>query len=466
MNPAPSKISKGLALVLALAAVAAFHFAYLLPHSQWLIVVFIYCLISLANLASGRMAFYVGMAIGFAIYAPHLAFFYTVFGVAAVSLWCILSLWLGVFLWIGRACLFRFGPVVWAGVAPFLWTGLEYFRSELYYLRFSWLNVGYAFSNSSLVGFLGHYGVYGIGFLLVAWVAFLHGFRRFPTPMRLTYAIILCAISILPASLRVPAHQHSVSVIVTGVQLEFPIGLEAKAALDGALKKYPQSELFVLSEYTFDRPIPKSVRDWCKSHHKWLVAGGEEPVSAQQYYNTAFVIGPDGEVVFQQAKCVPIQFMKDGLPARDQRVWNSPWGKLGLAVCYDASYTRVTDELIRLGAQALIFPTMDVADWGRYQHELHGRIAPMRAAEYAVPIFRLCSSGISQFVQGDGHVAASAPFPGQGALISANLDLPTGGRMPPDRLLALISVAVTAALVVFHFREYILQYGKDTKSSL
>jgi predicted amidohydrolase len=196
------------------------------------------------------------------------------------------------------------------------------------------------------------------------------------------------------------------------------------------------------------------------------VAGGEEPVSAQQYYNTAFVIGPDGEVVFQQAKCVPIQFMKDGLPARDQRVWNSPWGKLGLAVCYDASYTRVTDELIRLGAQALIFPTMDVADWGRYQHELHGRIAPMRAAEYAVPIFRLCSSGISQFVQGDGHVAASAPFPGQGALISANLDLPTGGRMPPDRLLALISVAVTAALVVFHFREYILQYGKDTKSSL
>ena len=29
---------------------------------------------------------------------------------------------------------------------PMLWTGLEYFRSGLYYLRFSWFNAGYAFS--------------------------------------------------------------------------------------------------------------------------------------------------------------------------------------------------------------------------------------------------------------------------------------------------------------------------------
>ncbi len=27
---------------------------------------------------------------------------------------------------------------------PIIWTGLEYFRSELYYLKFSWLNIGYA----------------------------------------------------------------------------------------------------------------------------------------------------------------------------------------------------------------------------------------------------------------------------------------------------------------------------------
>src|SRR6185295_5939558 len=105
-------------------------------------------------------------------------------------------------------------------------------------------------------------------------------------------------------------------------------------------------------------------------------------------------------------------FFNDGLPAREQKLWNSPWGKLGVCVCYDLSYRRVVDELIRQGAQALIVPTMDVAEWGEQQHRLHARVAPVRAAEYGVPIFRLCSSGISQLVDDRGKVLSSAPFPG------------------------------------------------------
>ena len=61
----------------------------------------------------------------------------------------------------------------------------------------------------------------------------------------------------------------------------------------------------------------------------------------------------------------------------------------------ELSYTRVTDWLVKLGAEALVVPTMDVADWGQAQHELHGRIAPARAADYGLPIFGLASSGIS-----------------------------------------------------------------------
>ena len=120
------------------------------------------------------------------------------------------------------------------------------------------------------------------------------------------------------------------------------------------------------------------------------------PSSRRTFYNTAFVIDPRGEVVFRQAKCVPIQFFKDGLPALEQRVWDSPWGKIGFCICFDLSYRRVADALIRSGAQALIVPTMDLAEWGAHQHRLNARIAPIRAAEYGIPIFRLASSGISQ----------------------------------------------------------------------
>ena len=94
---------------------------------------------------------------------------------------------------------------------------------------------------------------------------------------------------------------------------------------------------------------------------------------------------------------MPIQFFKDGLPAREQRLWDSPWGKIGLCICYDLSYARVTDRLVRLGAQAMIVPTMDVVDWGQREHELHARVAPIRSAEYGIPIFRVASSGISQW---------------------------------------------------------------------
>ena len=59
----------------------------------------------------------------------------------------------------------RWGAAI---AAPFLWTGLEYFRSEVYYLRFSWLNVGYAFSDSPQASLVFGLGVYGIGFALMA----------------------------------------------------------------------------------------------------------------------------------------------------------------------------------------------------------------------------------------------------------------------------------------------------------
>ena len=131
------------------------------------------------------------------------------------------------------------------------------------------------------------------------------------------------------------------------------------------------------------------------------------------FYNTAFVVGPDGTVVFRQVKTVPIQFLKDGLPAPEQKLWDSPWGKIGICICYDLSYTRVTDRLVRLGAQALIVPTMDMMEWGEAQHKLHARVAPVRAAEYGIPIFRLASSGISQCVDRTGRVHGYRSLPGR-----------------------------------------------------
>ena len=242
---------------------------------------------------------------------------------------------------------------------------------------------------------------------------------------------------------------------VAGIQLEFPTDDEVVLALDKLLIAAPKTELFVLSEYTFDGPVPEKVLSRCRTHHRYLIVGGKDSAPNQNFYDTAFVIGPGGDVVFHQVKAVPIQFFKDGLPAPEQRVWDSPWGKIGLCVCYDLSYTAVVDSLIRLGAQAIIVPTMDMVTWGRREHELHARVAPVRAAEYGVPIFRIASSGISQLVTKSGQTKVQASFPGEGETLVGTLALASRGSLPLDRWLAPLAVVITAfAILVLAIRAW------------
>jgi apolipoprotein N-acyltransferase len=432
-------------LALAVGAAAAFHLAYTFRPLGVLVALYLYCLFQLAALPTPRQAFYIGLMVGYAVYAPQLAFFWTLFGWPAMALWTVLAFWLALFVALARLCRLAFGRLAIV-LVPFVWTGLEYFRSELYSLRFSWLNVGYAFADSPQIFAATQLGMYGAGLVLMAIAASL-------SQLRIGRAAVLGSAGLLALGgfLYLPAKPKAASksntLQVAGLQMEFPAPREVPAALDKLLDCHREAELFVLSEYTFDGPIPERVKAWCRKQKKYLIAGGKDLIGAEEFFNTAFVVGPDGEIVFRQVKSVPIQFFKDGRPALEQRLWESPWGRLGLCVCYDLSYRRVTDQLIRLGAQGIIAPTMDVADWGGHQHRLHARVAPVRAAEYGVPIFRVCSSGISQLIDRDGRVVAWAGFPGENATIAGPFELAERGRLPLDRWLAPLSVFVTGGTV-------------------
>src|SRR6266498_1682372 len=78
------------ALLLAAGAVAAFHLAWAFPPLNCLIVAYLYCLFQLAALSTPRKAFYFALTIGYAVYAPHLTFFWTIFGWPALALWAVL----------------------------------------------------------------------------------------------------------------------------------------------------------------------------------------------------------------------------------------------------------------------------------------------------------------------------------------------------------------------------------------
>jgi apolipoprotein N-acyltransferase len=435
------------AVLLVVGAAACFHAAYTPANPgplALLIVGYVVCLVQLARLRTTRQSFYTGLLTGLLCAAPQLECFWRMFGPAAIALWTVLAFWIGLFVAFTHVALVRLGARRAALLLPFLWMGLEYFRSELYYLKFSWLNVGFAFAQTRFLPFQ-ILGVYGIGFCISAYAALFFVVRA----KRILFVGLLLASVILLALFSIYFDESPRRLQIAGVQLEFPDGSPLLQALDRVIITNTNVDLIVLSEYTLVGPPPYVLKNWCRDNQKFLIVGGKDYTTNKNFYDTAFVIGTNGDVVFKQVKSVPVQLFKDGLPATEQKLWDSPWGKIGICICYDLSYTRVTDELVRQGAEMLIVPTMDVADWGRHQHELHARIAPVRAAEYGIPIFRLASSGISQGVNRSGRVFASAPFPGQGEMIFFGVNLSHKGSLPLDRYLAPLAVLVTGTFVVW-----------------
>ena len=443
LKPAANPLGWGKSFLWLALAVACFHAAYTslkYPAAGLLIFGYAFGLIRLADQPTVRRAFYFGLTAGFLCAAPQLSCFWGMFGPAAIPLWIVFAFWVGLFTAIVCGCIRRWGRIKAAWLIPIVWTGVEYFRSELYYFKFSWLNIGYALQFP--------FGMYGVGFFVFVIVLGLYSARlikinRFESIVIFALIVWLSTNMLLPNVGGPSKKADFTSLSLVGVQTEFPQVSVIPELLNQALAKNTNAQIFVLSEYTLDSPVPELLKNWCREHARYLVVGGKDFVTNHVYYDTAFVVDTNGDIIFKQAKSVPVQCFNDGLPAQKQEVWNSPWGKIGICICYDLSYTRVTDELVRQGAQLLIVPTMDVEDWGRHQHELHSRVAPVRAAEYGIPIFRVASSGISQAVSGGGNVVAQIPFGKNGDFFSAQLRLPQRGFLPLDRYLAPLCTAVT-----------------------
>jgi apolipoprotein N-acyltransferase len=337
-------------LVWAGVAVAAFHLFHEIAALSCLVGLYVFSLVQLTRVATPWRALFTGWLAGLFVFGPQLAFMFDLFGMFGVVLWLIGSFLTGLFVLLGHLAIRRVGRRGVIFLRPLFFIALEYVRSELYWLKFSWLAPGYTFAGHGQPLFETYVGVYGVGFVLVLTAALLASFRpRVAAVIGATLLVALGALANLVPEPPINTIDQREGILVVGIQMEFPSIGETVYALDSAVKEHPDVDLVVLSEYTFKGRPPSEVLRWCRQHECYLVAGGKEPVADRDdaFRNTAFVISPKGDVVFKQAKSVPIPFFADGLPADEQQLWNSPWGKIGICICYDLSYTRVVDELVR-----------------------------------------------------------------------------------------------------------------------
>src|SRR5207248_708905 len=143
---------------------------------------------------------------------------------------------------------------------------LEYFRSELYYLRFSWLNAGYAFSEQVQTVPFRFIGVYGFGFVLMLAACALNFLpvglvaadvrrrteqetpdsassrRRLPGFVCLLLVLVGLGLWMnLPAGSK--SADHTGGLTVAGVQMEFPGDPQIIVALNTLKKQHPEAAL-------------------------------------------------------------------------------------------------------------------------------------------------------------------------------------------------------------------------------
>jgi predicted amidohydrolase len=94
-----------------------------------------------------------------------------------------------------------------------------------------------------------------------------------------------------------------------------------------------------------------------RTHHVTLVVGLVERAE-HLIYNVAVLIGPDGSLLGKYRKvCLPRGEIELGvMPGDAYPVFRTPWGKVGLMVCYDGFFPEVARELANRGAEVIAFP--------------------------------------------------------------------------------------------------------------
>ena len=209
-------------------AVACFQVAYTSIHhpaAGLLIFGYAFGLVKLTDQLNVRRAFYFGLATGFLCYAPQLFFFFRIFNVAAIVLWLVLAFWVGLFAVMVCGSARRWGKVKTAWLIPIIWTDIEYFRSELYYLKFSWLNIGYALPAQMSGCGIYRVGIYNLGFCAFCIISACFYLRK----LKLTFAqkcAVFATVLFLAACLLPGCAESRTKILprlcIVGVQMEFP----------------------------------------------------------------------------------------------------------------------------------------------------------------------------------------------------------------------------------------------------
>lgn len=417
-------------------ALLAFTFPpYSLGWLSW--IVLIPLLTAIQKSGSPKEAAIVCGLAGLVFYSVALSWFFKLFGPFAVSLFCFLAL-----LW----CVFGFLYFSFSErdsfiLAPVLWVGLEFLRSEVWYFEFPWLTLGLAHHTeffSSTFQLASLWGVYGNSYLIVLVNILLSGmFFGSSRRTRLAFALsgIMIPLAIVPTVTglvrQMPEEGRETRVLLVQTEnynLDDLIAKTLGSGFKGGMIVWPEYQVPILPGEDQKKAAYEKMSQVARETESVLVAGCAEFIlprpeakTSEKLHNYAILFGPDGTNLGTYTKRHPIPFVEKFFLVRGvtAKPLTTPGGKVGIALCYDMDFSESLVKLGRNGAEIVVVPSLDPVRWGRTEHLQHAAITRVRAVESGKWIVRACSSGPSQIVDPSGKEVSRSKF-GEDALLEGS----------------------------------------------
>ncbi|MER3502125.1 MAG: carbon-nitrogen hydrolase family protein [Candidatus Fervidibacterota bacterium] len=244
-------------------------------------------------------------------------------------------------------------------------------------------------------------------------------------------------------------------VIVAVVQMEPQLGMVAENCekvlswADEAVRQGAQLLVFpecALTGYCFEsrkeamevaEPVDgarvRQLVRFCADRKVWMVVGTLER-EGERLFNAALLLGPDGVHAVYRKVHLPCLGVDRFVDAGDQpfQGHETPVGKIGLLICYDAIFPEATRVMALDGSEILCLPT----NWPEGARPVAEIIPRARALEnriYFVAANRVGEErgftfiGMSQIAAPSGSLLALAPKPTE-TLLLAELDLTEARR--------------------------------------
>ena len=442
-------------------------------------------LVALERIQDWKSAFYIGYIAGFLFFLglllaivllyPYASIFATALGYILLVAYSALYIAVFAVLVIQLPCQ---SGILFPLATASIWVALEWVRGWLL-TGFPWGNIGYSqWSYLPGIQIASVTGVYGISFLIVffnAGIATLIRNRK-EWRMQIFAGIVPCVLTILclsyghiilakgsnasERSMKVAIVPGNIPQIEKWKSEKFPeifrkyLDLTRKAAL-----KNP--DVIVWPETAIRGQILSG--EWTRFHGYFrqmmrdiggipMLIGATDPDSFGDIYNRVISIPPDGEIVDKYAKMHLVPFgeyvpLSDMLPnfiqfypfEHGKTLKNLPINhintntihkeqiEVGTSICFESAFPNHFRQFVKQGADAMGILTNDAWFDGTAFPELHLAMAPIRAVENRIAVFRCANGGYSCVINSTGKIITPSITPTSAEeILIANVPLSDG----------------------------------------